>query len=90
MTDTEPVLDTSTMDDLRARIDEFDAEIARLVSERALVSRHIQDIRIRAGGTRAELRREATVVSHYRQQLGTEGTALAEAVLRICRGSRNS
>jgi chorismate mutase len=86
---TDTVKDTSSIEDLRARIDEFDAEIARLVAERALVSRHIQELRVRTGGTRTELRREAVVVTRYRQQLGSEGTALGEAVLRVCRGSRN-
>lgn len=75
------------IDDLRRQIDRFDAEIVRLVSERAKVAELIQQVRIRAGGTRIELQREAAIILHYRKELGKEGAAMGEAVLRICRGA---
>ena len=79
---------TDDIDELRAQIDAIDAQIARVVVERAAVSRRIQAARISAGGTRFELSRERVVLDHYRGELGHDGPALAEAILRICRGQR--
>jgi chorismate mutase len=73
---------------LREQIDALDAALVRLVAERAKVSRRIQTARINAGGARVELGRERTVLASYRDGLGTEGPALAEAILRVCRGAR--
>jgi monofunctional chorismate mutase len=87
MSTTKPIEGTSQIEDLRTQIDMFDAEIARLVTERARVSGLIQKIRIQMGGTRIELGREAAILLRYRQQLGKEGMTLGEAVLRVCRGS---
>jgi hypothetical protein len=41
-----------------------------------------------AGGTRVELGRERAILDHYRSVLGSDGAALGEAVLRVCRGAR--
>jgi chorismate mutase len=88
MTTTNPTERTDhIVDDLRRQIDRFDAEIVRLVNERAKVSELVQQVRLRAGGTRIELHREAAIIRHYRKELGKEGSALGEAVLRICRGA---
>lgn len=87
MTTTKPIEAARRIEDLRRQIDRFDAEIARLVNERAKVSGLIQKIRIQMGGTRIELGREAAILLRYRQQLGKEGMTLGEAVLRVCRGS---
>jgi chorismate mutase len=80
--------DPTTVETLRGQIDALDAAIARLVGERAQLSRRIQTARMNAGGTRVELGRERAIVDHYRHTLGTAGSGLAEAVLRVCRGSR--
>ena len=74
--------------DLRAEIDRLDTEIAQLVAQRAQVSARVQAARVTAGGTRIELGRERVIFEHYRSTLGHDGPALAEAVLRICRGQR--
>jgi chorismate mutase len=66
----------------------MDAAIIRLVAERTLLSKRIQTARITAGGTRVELGRERTVRNSYRDGLGPDGAALAEAVLQVCRGTR--
>jgi chorismate mutase len=76
------------IDTMRGQIDALDTAIARLVAERAQLSRRIQSARMNAGGTRVELGRERAILSHYRTTLGSEGAALAEAVLRVCRGAR--
>jgi chorismate mutase len=79
--------DPTTVDTLRGQIDALDAAIARLVGERAQLSRRIQNARMNAGGTRVELGRERAIVNHYRKTLGSAGPSLAEAVLRVCRGA---
>lgn len=82
------VADPVLIDVLRGQIDALDKAIARLVAERARLSERIQSARLNAGGTRIELGRERTILGHYRTRLGNEGAALAEAVLRLCRGVR--
>ncbi|MGH8861248.1 MAG: chorismate mutase, partial [Jatrophihabitantaceae bacterium] len=78
----------ATVDMLRGQIDALDAAVIRIVAERARVSRRIQTARMNAGGTRVELARERTVRNAYRDGVGAEGPALAEAVLQVCRGAR--
>lgn len=77
-----------TIDMLRGQIDALDDALIRIVAERARVSRRIQTVRMNAGGTRVELGRERTVRNGYRDGLGPDGAALAEAVLQVCRGAR--
>lgn len=86
--DPSPVMvdDPTGIDMLRGQIDALDTAIARLVGERAHLSRRIQTARINAGGTRVELGRERAIVDHYRTTLGSAGSAMADAVLRVCRG----
>lgn len=83
---------TASADDtigmLRGQIDALDAALIRIVAERARVSRRIQTARMNAGGTRVELGRERTVRNTYRDGVGPDGPALAEAVLQVCRGAR--
>ncbi len=80
--------DPTAVETMRGQIDALDTAIARLVAERAQLSRRIQSARMNAGGTRVELGRERAILNHYRTNLGNEGAALAEAVLRVCRGAR--
>jgi len=80
--------DPTAIDTMRGQIDALDTAISRLVIERAQLSRRIQAARMNAGGTRVELGRERSIIDHYRSTLGTEGAALGEAVLRVCRGAR--
>ncbi|MEO7261804.1 MAG: chorismate mutase [Jatrophihabitantaceae bacterium] len=82
------VADPAALGVMRGQIDALDTAIARLVAERARLSRRIQSARMNAGGTRVELGRERAILGHYRNRLGSEGAALAEAVLRVCRGGR--
>ncbi|MDT4925091.1 MAG: chorismate mutase [Pseudonocardiales bacterium] len=73
---------------LRGQIDALDEAIVRLVAERARLSTRIQTARINAGGTRVELGRERVILDTYRNALGSNGPALADAVLQVCRGRR--
>jgi len=84
----EVIADPAGIGAMRTQIDALDTAIARLVTERAHLSRRIQTARLNAGGTRVELGRERAILSHYRSKLGSEGAALADAVLRVCRGAR--
>jgi monofunctional chorismate mutase len=83
-----PQTQPESIDLLRAQIDALDAALIRIVAERTRVSRRIQTARMNAGGTRVELGRERTVRATYRDGLGEDGAALAEAVLQVCRGAR--
>lgn len=71
---------------LRDQIDAIDAGIARLINERARLSRRVQAARIAAGGVRVELGRERRILEGYRASLGEDGIGLGTAVLRVCRG----
>ena len=71
---------------LRTQIDAIDEGIARLIAERARLSRRIQSARIAAGGVRIELGRERRIIDGYRSALGEDGVGLATSVLRLCRG----
>ncbi|MFE9118735.1 chorismate mutase [Streptomyces sp. NPDC007172] len=81
-----PTMD-DTIDGDRREIDGLDARIIELLGQRARVSARIQRSRISAGGPRTVLAREAEVLSHYQQGLGTTGTPIALHVLKLCRGT---
>jgi chorismate mutase len=85
MTETEA---NETIPLLRRQIDSLDEAIARLVAERAKLSRRVQTARMNAGGTRVELGRERVILDTYRTALGPNGPALADAILQVCRGAR--
>ncbi len=72
----------------RARIDELDAEILRLLAERRDVSRQIQQTRLAGGGPRIQHSREMQIIGRYADAFGRPGTSLAMTVLEICRGQR--
>ncbi len=71
---------------LRARIDDLDRMVVDIVAERRVLSRRIQEARVAAGGVRVELSRERDILEAYSASIGSEGVALATAVLRTCRG----
>ncbi|MET9348814.1 chorismate mutase [Streptomyces termitum] len=85
-TRTEPTA-AERVTDLRARLDLVDAEIRALAGRRLELSREIQRVRQAAGGTRTDLAREMRVISPYTEAYGRQGTAIAMALLEICRGT---
>lgn len=87
-TDPVPVDDPAAVQTLRTQIDALDTAIAHLITERAQLSRRVQNARLSAGGPRVELGREREIYAHYRGALGGTGGAVAEAILRLCRGNR--
>jgi chorismate mutase len=72
---------------LRKQIDALDADILRIVAQRAALSGQVQAHRIASGGVRLELGRERAIIETYRQALNDAGVPLANAVLRACRGA---
>ena len=70
----------------RARIDQIDAELVRLVRERTAVSEQIQRARQATGGPRIVHARENEVVRRWRDALGRPGAAIAMALLELGRG----
>jgi chorismate mutase len=77
----------SDVGSMRARIDALDDAIIDLISTRAHLSRQIQAARISAGEPRIVLSREHAIRSRYLDALGTPGAGVADAVLRVCRGT---
>lgn len=75
---------------LRADLDLVDAEIRALVERRRALSHEIQGVRLSAGGTRTDLARETRVISPYAETFGRQGTAIAMALLEICRGTSSA
>ncbi len=72
----------------RERIDRLDAELVRLIAERAAVSAEVQAARRAAGGPRIVQSRENEVVRRWHDALGRPGSAIALALLELGRGPR--
>jgi chorismate mutase len=70
----------------RERIDALDAELVRLIAERAAVSAEVQRARRAAGGPRIVQSRENEVVGRWHAALGRPGSAIALALLELGRG----
>ncbi len=75
-----------TVETGRARIDELDSEIVRLVRERCAVSAQVQQARQAEGGPRVSHARENEVVGRWRTALGRPGGTIALALLELGRG----
>ena len=69
-------------------LDALDAEILRLIAERADVSAQVQRARLAAGGPRIVSSRENEVVGRWRTALGRPGGVIALALLELGRGPR--
>ena len=82
-TDTSPV---SSVEDGRAMLDDIDARLMHLLSERRAVSRQVQALRVQSGGSRVEHSRENAIIRRWADTLGDGGAELALAVLAHCRG----
>src|SRR6201999_2459619 len=65
----------------RAQIDDLDARILALITERIATAADIQTARIAEGGRRLDLKRETEIIARYRTALGRPGVTVAIAVL---------
>ena len=72
--------------DGRDRIDALDAELVRLITERATLSAAVQRARRAAGGPVIVSSQENEVVGRWRQALGRPGGTIALALLQLGRG----
>ena len=72
----------------RQRIDALDAELVRLIAERAALSAQVQSARRASGGPRIVQSRENEVVGRWRDALGRPGGTIALALLELGRGPR--
>jgi chorismate mutase len=86
--DTVPETRTDAVAAGRERIDRLDAELVRLITERAAVSAQVQAARRAAGGPRIVQSRENDVVGRWHSALGRPGRAIALALLELGRGPR--
>ena len=77
---------TASIPQMRARIDQIDTAMIALWRERAELSRTIGALRLRQGGTRLALSREAEILQRFRAGIGSDGIQLGLLVLRAGRG----
>jgi len=70
----------------RHRIDDLDARILALITERMTTAAEIQSARLAEGGRRVDLKRETEIISRYRTTLDRPGVTIAMALLELCRG----
>ncbi|MEV5542380.1 chorismate mutase [Saccharopolyspora shandongensis] len=71
---------------LRRRIDDIDQSIIDLIRTCKEISRRVQRTPTDVGGPRVEPVREAEITNSYHVPFGDAGSALAAALLQICRG----
>lgn len=56
------------------------------IKQRTAISQAIGKIRTSAGGTKLVYTREVAIINQFREELGPEGPALAQILLRMGRG----
>ena len=94
MSDFEIRMPSGTDDPLSdAEIQQYRQEIARLdrvildaIKRRTKVSKAIGKTRMGSGGTKLVHTREVAIINQFRDELGEEGPALANILLRLGRG----
>ena len=70
----------------REEINRLDREILDAVKRRSDISKAIGKTRMGSGGTRLVYTRELAIINQFREELGEEGPALANILLRLGRG----
>ena len=76
----------ASVDDGRIMLDDIDSRLMQLLSERRVVSKQVQQLRVQDGGSRVEHSRENAIIRRWAETLGDGGDELALAVLAHCRG----
>ena len=69
-----------------AEIQRYREEILDAVKRRSDISKAIGKTRMGSGGTRLVYTRELAIINQFREELGEEGPALANILLRLGRG----
>ena len=70
----------------RKEIDRMDRVILDAVKRRSEISKAIGKTRMGSGGTRLVHTREVAIINQFRDELGEDGPALAQILLRLGRG----
>ncbi|MCK9924023.1 chorismate mutase [Frankia sp. AgPm24] len=71
----------------RGLIDDIDAQLRALLTNRRDLSSQIQSLRQVEGGPRIEHARENRIIASWADELGPRGVEIALAVLTLCRGA---
>ncbi|WP_297008137.1 chorismate mutase [uncultured Corynebacterium sp.] len=83
---TDDPLSDAEIQAYRLEINELDRTIIGAASRRSEVSRIIGKTRKASGGTKLVYARETAILNEYRDALGQEGVAIANALLQLGRG----
>ena len=83
---TDDPLSDAEIQQYRKEIDRLDRVILDAGKRRAEVSRAIGKTRMGSGGTKLVHTREVAIINQFRDELGEEGPALANILLRLGRG----
>ncbi|QGU04016.1 chorismate mutase [Corynebacterium comes] len=83
---TDDPLSDAEIQQYRQEIDRLDQVILDAVQRRIKVSKAIGKTRMGSGGTRLVHNRELAIINQFREELGPEGTVIANALLQLGRG----
>lgn len=83
---TDDPLSDAEIQRYREEINRLDREILDAVKRRSDISKAIGKTRMGSGGTRLVYTRELAIINQFREELGDEGPALANILLRLGRG----
>ena len=83
---TDDPLSDAEIQRYREEINRLDREILDAVKRRSDISKAIGKARMGSGGTRLVYTRELAIINQFREELGEEGPALADILLRLGRG----
>lgn len=83
---TDDPLSDAEIQEYRKEIDRMDRVILDAVKRRSEISKAIGRTRMSSGGTRLVHTREVAIINQFRDELGEDGPALAQILLRLGRG----
>jgi len=83
---TEDPLSDAEIQAYRLEINELDLAIIDAATRRSEISRMIGQTRKASGGTKLVYARETAILNQFRDALGPEGVAIANALLQLGRG----
>lgn len=83
---TDDPLSDAEIQAYRLEINELDRTIIESAARRSEISRRIGQTRKASGGTKLVYARETAILNQYRDALGQEGVAIANALLQLGRG----
>lgn len=83
---TDDPLSDAEIQKYREEINRLDRVILDAVKRRSEVSKAVGKTRMGSGGTRFVHTREVQIINQFRDELGEEGPALANILLRMGRG----